>query len=52
MKSTLEPQVAKALLRAEYADVFAVLGMHPMEEGVVVRVFRPDAAAVLPPAAV
>lgn len=46
MKSTLEPQVAKALLRAEYADVFAVLGMHPMEEGVVVRVFRPDAAAV------
>ena len=46
VKSTLEPQVAQALLRAELGDVFSILGMHTTAEGLVVRVFLPDAAAV------
>jgi 1,4-alpha-glucan branching enzyme len=46
MKSTLEPQVAQALLRAELGDVFSILGMHTTAEGLVVRVFLPDGAAV------
>jgi 1,4-alpha-glucan branching enzyme len=46
VKSTLEPQVAQALLRAELGDVFSILGMHATAEGLLVRVFLPDAAAV------
>jgi len=46
VKSTLEPQVAQALLRAELGDVFSILGMPTTAEGLVVSVFLPDAAAV------
>ena len=46
VKSTLEPQVAEALLRAELGHGFSILGMHTTAEGLVVRVFLPDAAAV------
>ena len=46
VKSTLEPQVAEALLRAELGDVFCILGMHTTAEGLVGRVFLPFAAAV------
>jgi hypothetical protein len=46
VKSTLEPQVAQALLRAELGDVFSILGMHTIAEGLLVRVFLPNAAAV------
>jgi 1,4-alpha-glucan branching enzyme len=36
----------QAILRAEHGDPFSVLGMHSVDEQLVVRVFRPDAAAV------
>jgi len=45
-ESTIEPQVVRDLLRAECGDVFAVLGMHAMAEGLVVRALLPDVAAV------
>jgi hypothetical protein len=45
-ESKIEPQVVRDLLRAEYGDVFAVLGMHAMAEGLVVRALLPDVAAV------
>ena len=46
MQATLDPQIVEALLHGECADVFAYLGMHPLDEGWVVRVFWPDAASV------
>ena len=36
----------QAILRAEHGDPFSVLGMHSVDEQLVVRVFRPDAAEV------
>lgn len=46
MKPTLKPEVVAALLRAECADVFSILGMHATATGVVVRALLPDAAEV------
>ena len=46
MQATLDPQIMEALLHGECADVFAHLGMHPLDEGWVVRVFWPEAASV------
>lgn len=36
-----------ALLGAHHGDPFAVLGMHPVPEGIIVRVLRPDAREVV-----
>ena len=46
MQTTLNPQIMEALLHGECADVFSHLGMHPLDEGWVVRVFWPEAASV------
>ena len=46
MPTTLEPQTMEALLHGECADVFSVLGMHPLDDGWVVRAFLPDATSV------
>ena len=46
MQATLEPQIIETLVHGECADVFAVLGIHPLDEGWVVRAFLPDAAGV------
>ena len=46
MQTTLDPQIMEALLHGECADVFSHLGMHPLDEGWVVRVFWPEAASV------
>ncbi len=46
MQATLEPQTIEALVRGECANVFAVLGMHPLDDGWIVRTFLPDAAHV------
>ena len=46
MKPTLESPEAQALLRAECADPFALLGMHAIDGGLAVRALRPGAAAV------
>ena len=39
-------EIIEALVHGECADVFAVLGMHPLDDGWVVRAFLPDAASV------
>jgi len=44
--SILEPRDVEALLRAEHVDVFSVLGIHVLAEGLVVRAFLPDAAEI------
>jgi 1,4-alpha-glucan branching enzyme len=36
----------EALIRGDHADPFAILGAHPAEGGVAVRVFQPNAARV------
>ena len=46
MQTTLEPQTIEALVHGECADVFAALGMHPLDDGWVVRAFLPDATSV------
>ena len=46
MQVTLEPQTIEALVHGECADVFSALGMHPLDEGWVVRAFLPDATSV------
>ena len=46
MKPTLESPEAQALLHAECADPFALLGMHAIDGGVAVRALRSGAAAV------
>ena len=46
MHTTLAPQTIEALVHGECADVFSTLGMHPLDDGWVVRAFLPDAASV------
>ena len=46
MQVTLAPQTIEALVHGECADVFSALGMHPLDEGCVVRAFLPDATSV------
>ena len=43
MQVTLAPQTIETLVRGECADVFSTLGMHPLDDGWVVRAFLPDA---------
>ncbi len=46
MKSTLPDGALKAIVYAMHGTPFDVLGMHPLESGVVVRTFQPFAAQV------
>ncbi|QSX38209.1 1,4-alpha-glucan branching protein GlgB [Shewanella sedimentimangrovi] len=41
-----EPSAAHALARGEFIDVFSLLGMHPVTDGLMVRCFLPGAEAV------
>lgn len=43
---TIHPGNIDSLLHAHHGDPFAILGMHQSGDNLVVRVFRPDAAAV------
>ncbi len=42
----LSNELVESLLRAECADVFSVLGMHLVDDGLAVRVFLPEVKAV------
>lgn len=46
MRAETSPQDIRKIVNAEHHDPFQVLGMHPCEGGLVVRVFRPTADAV------
>jgi 1,4-alpha-glucan branching enzyme len=46
MPSTLPRPDLEAVVRGMHRDPFAVLGPHETDEGLVIRVFRPDAQAV------
>jgi len=46
MRAALSKQVIQKIVTAEHHDPFQVLGMHPHDDGLVVRAFRPEAEAM------
>ncbi|MCB0077917.1 MAG: 1,4-alpha-glucan branching protein GlgB [Anaerolineales bacterium] len=46
MSESLSPEQRYRIVSGQHPDPFSVLGIHPTETGIMVRVFRPDANAV------